>query len=136
MKLFLDTNILLDGYFQRTGAVASDAVIAKCDGTTHSGWIAWHTLSNAFYLVRGHSKSAPTALQFIEDILSWAELAETTKADAQQAAGSGMKDFEDALQYAAAIACAADVIITRNTADFKTSVIPVMTPEEFLAAFP
>ena len=55
MKLFLDTNILLDGYFQRTGAASSDAVIAKCDGMVHSGWIAWHTLSNAFYLVREHS---------------------------------------------------------------------------------
>jgi hypothetical protein len=46
VKLFLDTNVLLDGYFQRAGAAASDQVIALCDGVHHSGWIAWHTLSN------------------------------------------------------------------------------------------
>jgi len=45
-----------------------------------------------------------------------------------------MRDFEDALQLAAAVACGAGVILTRNTADFKASPIPVMTPEEFLAS--
>ena len=136
MRLFLDTNVLLDGYFQRAGAAASDAVIARCDGATLSGTIAWHTLSNAFYLVRGHSKSTATALQFINDLLTWADVAQTSKADALWAVQSGMSDFEDALQLSAAISCSADVVITRNTTDFKTSTIPVMTPEEFLAAQP
>lgn len=136
MRLFLDTNVLLDGYFQRTGAAASDVLITRCDGTTLSGIIAWHTLSNAFYLVRGHSKSAATAFQFITDLLSWAEVAVTTKADALRAAQSGMNDFEDDLQLSAATACSADIVVTRNTTDFKSSPIPVMTPEEFLAAYP
>lgn len=132
MKLFLDANVLLDGYYQRTGAAASDQVIALCDGVTHSGWIAWHTLSNTFYLVRGHSRSKPTALQFVSDLLSWADVAETTKADARQATLSGMNDFEDALQLAAALACGADIVVTRNTADFKMSPLPVMTPDQVI----
>ena len=133
MKLFLDANVLLDGYYQRAGAAASDQVIALCDGVAHSGWIAWHTLSNVFYLVRGHSKSSQTALQFVSDSLTWADVAETGKADALNAVGSGMNDFEDALQVAAALACGADIIVTRNTADFKASPLPVMTPERCLA---
>lgn len=133
MKLFLDANVLLDGYYRRAGAATSDQVIALCDGVTHSGWIAWHTLSNVFYLVRGHAKSSSTALQFVTDLLAWVEVAETGKADAILAAGSGMNDFEDALQLAAAFACGADIIVTRNTADFKTSPLPVMTPEQLLA---
>jgi predicted nucleic acid-binding protein len=136
MTLFLDTNVLLDGYFQRVGAAASDALIARCDGATLSGTIAWHTLSNAFYLVRGHSKSSAIAFQFITDLLAWAEVAQTAKADALWALKSGVSDFEDALQLSAAISCAADVVITRNTSDFKSSAVPVMTPEEFLAANP
>jgi len=134
MRLFLDTNVLLDGYFQRAGATASDALIAQCDGTVLSGTIAWHSLSNAFYLVRGHSRSADTAIEFITDLLAWAEVALTSKADALWAVQSGMIDFEDALQLAAAISSSADLVITRNTTDFKSSTIPVMTPEEFLAA--
>lgn len=133
MKLFLDANVLLDGYFQRAGAQASDQVIALCDGVTHSGWVAWHTLSNTFYLVRGHSKSKLTALQFVSDLLTWADVAETAKTDALQATLSGMSDFEDALQLAAALACGADIIVTRNLVDFKTSQLPVMTPDEVIA---
>ncbi len=47
----------------------------------------------------------------------------------------GITDFEDSLQMAAAIAGAADVFVTRNTADFSGSTIPVMTPEVFLTTF-
>ena len=133
MRVFFDTNVLLDGYFQRAGSDASERAILLCSGDTHEGWIAWHTLSNAFYLVRAHSKSAPTAFQFITDLLAWTEVSATTKPDALAAVSSGMADFEDALQVAAATACAADIILTRNTNDFKASAIPVMTPEEFLA---
>ena len=128
--------MLLDGYFQRDGAATSDAIIVKCDGATHSGTIAWHTLSNAFYLVRGHSKSTATAMQFIADLLAWADVAETSKADALWAVHAGLNDFEDALQLSAAISITADIVITRNTTDFKKSSIPVMTPEEFLLAYP
>jgi predicted nucleic acid-binding protein len=133
VKVFLDTNVLLDGFFQRAGAVASDQVIALCDGVTHSGWIAWHTLSNIFYLVRGHSRSEQIALQFVSDLLSWSEVAVTGKPEALHATQAGMNDFEDALQVAAAVSCGASVIVTRNTKDFQASPIPVMTPEQFLA---
>ena len=136
MRLFLDTNVLLDGYFQRSGAAASNAVIMRCDRSRDSGWIAWHSLSNAYYLVRGHSRSTSTALQYINDLLVWAEVPQTGRGDALWAVQSGLSDFEDALQLAAAACCGADVLITRNTTDFKASPIPVMTPEEFLAAHP
>lgn len=134
MKLFLDTNVILDGYFQRTGAAASCAVISLCDRANFSGTIAWHTLSNVFYLVRGHSKSTATAVRFIVDLLAWADVAVTSKADAVWAVQSGLKDFEDALQLASAMSCSADALVTRNTGDFKSAAIPVMTPEELLAA--
>jgi hypothetical protein len=108
-------------------------VIALCDGVNHSGWIAWHTLSNIFYLVRGHSRSAQPALQFVSDLLSWSEVAVTGKPEALQAILAGMNDFEDALQVAAAVSCGASASVTRNPKDFQASPIPVMTPEQFLA---
>lgn len=133
MRLFLDANVLLDGYYQRAGAAASDQVIALCDSIHHSGWTAWHTLSNVFYLVRGHSKSTPLAKQFVSDLLAWADVAVVGKAEAIQAISFAMTDFEDAMQLASAISCGADVIVTRNTADFRASPITVMTPEGLLA---
>jgi hypothetical protein len=43
-----------------------------------------------------------------------------------------LSDIEDAMQIAAAIACRANVIVTRNVGDFSTSPIAVMTPEDYV----
>jgi predicted nucleic acid-binding protein len=45
---------------------------------------------------------------------------------------SGLNDFEDAVQYYAALSAKADVIVTRNIKDYKQSTIPVLTAEQFL----
>jgi hypothetical protein len=50
----------------------------------------------------------------------------------QQAVDSAFSDFEDAVQYYAAISAKADVIVTRNIKDYKQSTIPVLTAEQFL----
>lgn len=42
------------------------------------------------------------------------------------------KDFEDCLQLQCAINFKADYIVTRNVADFKSSKIPAITPQDFL----
>jgi hypothetical protein len=52
------------------------------------------------------------------------------------ALNSDFKDFEDALQnYAAEINGEVNVIITRNTKDYKKSNLAVMNPKEFLDRF-
>lgn len=56
--------------------------------------------------------------------------------DASAWRSSGLADFEDALQVGCAVAGRADVVVTRNLADFAGSSVPVMTPESFLAAYP
>ena len=46
---------------------------------------------------------------------------------------SNFKDFEDAVQYYAAVQSKAGCIITRNKSDYADGLIPALTPEEFLA---
>ena len=41
-------------------------------------------------------------------------------------------DFEDAVQYAAGESISVDYIITRNTSDFISAILPVVTPDDFL----
>jgi len=49
------------------------------------------------------------------------------------ALNSDFKDFEDALQnYAAELSGEINLIITRNTKDYKKSNLGVMSPEDFL----
>jgi predicted nucleic acid-binding protein len=48
------------------------------------------------------------------------------------AIASDFKDFEDAIQYACALAHNLTTIITRNIKDYKKATIKVLTPETFL----
>lgn len=48
------------------------------------------------------------------------------------ALNSDLKDFEDAVQYFAAKAIGANVIITRNLKDYSYADIPILTAEQFL----
>ena len=43
-------------------------------------------------------------------------------------------DYEDAVVHEAAVAVDADAIVTRNGADFVSSIVPIFTPDELLAA--
>ena len=50
-----------------------------------------------------------------------------------QALNSKFKDFEDALQnYSAEVSENIDVVITRNTKDYKNSNLSIMTPETYI----
>ena len=131
MRIFPDTNILLDVYLNRPGMAESARVISACGEPWNESFVAVHTLSNAFYIIErqlDHNK----AWEFIRDILAWVEVADIPTTDAKRTLQMGMRDFEDALQIAAAGYCGADVIVTRNLKDFhgKTG-IPVVLPENF-----
>jgi len=130
MRLLLDINILLDVAFQRPGARASAALIARC-GREHEAWLAWHTLATLAYLIE-RQQSAAAAREFLRGLLGWTDVAPATRADAMAALDWPMPDYEDALQAAAAVACGAQAIITRNTRDFRASPVASMTPEVFL----
>jgi PIN domain len=129
MRLLLDINILLDVAFQRPGEPATSQVIARC-GREHEAWLAWHSVATLAYLIE-RQHSAAQARDFVRSLLVWADVAVTQRSDAQQALDWPIPDCEDALQAAAAVACGAQIIITRNVRDFKGSPVPAMTPEVF-----
>lgn len=136
MRVFLDTNILLDGLLNRPRLVAeSEAVILRCDTAGDSMFIAWHGLATAYYLLK-RGRTEAEAMQEIDKILSWARVADASDLGARRARSLGFGDFEDALQAASAEACLADWIVTRNANDFAKSTIPALTPQEFLLRFP
>lgn len=135
MRVFLDTNILLDVLLNRTAFVAdSEAVILRCERDGHPMFIAWHGLATAYYLLR-RGRSTTDALLEVDKILSWARVAEAGDGHARKARGLGFGDFEDALQAVSAEACTADCIVTRNTSDFVRSTVAALTPQQFLERF-
>ena len=130
MRLLIDINVLLDVALQRPGAPASARLLGLC-GRQHEAWLAWHSIATLAYLIE-RQQSAISGRDFIRGMLDWADVAHTGKADALAALDLPMGDFEDALQVAAAMACGAQFVITRNQRDFKNSPIPALSPDVFL----
>ena len=104
MRIFLDTNVLLNVYLKRVGEPGSAAVIGACGQPWNEGFVAVHTLSNAFYLIE-RQRTRAEAWEFIRDVLAWAGVAEITTADAARTQAMNMSDFEDAFvaPYAAPV---------------------------------
>jgi hypothetical protein len=95
---------------------------------------AWHTISNFYYLIapaRGRSGTWTSLLE----LTRFVEVARTTTERPRYAAHLEMKDFEDAMQAAAAAACGAEVIATRNVRGCSKSPIRVERPGWLLAEF-
>jgi len=46
---------------------------------------------------------------------------------------SEFNDFEDSLQYFTSLEFGYEIIISRNQKDFKNSILPVLSPDQFLA---
>ena len=134
MRLLIDINVLLDVALQRPGGPAAARLLALC-GRQHEGWLAWHSVATLAYLIE-RQRSAISGRDFIRSMLVWADVAKTGRPDALAALELPMRDFEDALQVAAAMACGAQFIITRNERDFKASPVPALNPEAFLRKYP
>src|SRR5262249_39216747 len=88
--------------------------------------VAWHSLPNCAYLLKDSGR------KFLNRLLQIVEVAPVRTADARKALTLPIADVEDAFQAAAALAWSADVIITRNTADYRRSPIPAVKPAAFL----
>ncbi len=129
MRLFIDTDILLDVLLNRRPHVeASGKVMDWAEANPGMAAVSWHGLANLHYL------SKIGAEDFIEDLIGFAEIPGTGSEHMRQALDLRFKDLEDAMQVAAALLFGAQVIVTRNTRDFKDSPIKAVTPEAALKA--
>ena len=131
MKVLLDTDVIIDVALDRQSHVEFSASIIDL-AETHkiNAYIAWHSIANFYYLVSSASGDKKTRL-FIKQLLKFTVVAETTTSDTIFALDSHLKDFEDAMQVAAAKKCSAEYIITRNIKHFKGGIIPAVTPKQF-----
>ena len=73
-----------------------------------------------------------SARDFIVELTRFVEVATTDTEAIRYAAGLPMGDFEDAMQVAAARACGARHIVTRNVRDYERSPIRAIDPQEAL----
>ena len=127
MRVLRDTGILLDVALCRPGFfTGSAAVLQWAESEPGRAAVAWHSIANLSYLLR------PDARLFMRDLLEFVDISPTGTEAVVQAIGFPMNDIEDALQAAAALAFGATCIVTRNTADYRRSPVPALSPAKFL----
>lgn len=134
MRVFLDTNILLDIVEQRLPFyTASQAVLDECDQRGFEIFVAWHGIATVFFIT-ARKRGEVYALEMIRDLLNWATVATVGQDEAREALGYGITDYEDALIAAAAAASGVDWLVTRDEAGFLRvrGPVPPITPGDFL----
>lgn len=99
-----------------------------------TAFVAWHSLSNFYYLV-SPTRGKHQTKDFLLDLTRFIHVAPTTTESLLFAGGLNMRDFEDAMQVAAAVACQAGIIATRNLRDYARSPIRAAEPKMVMAQF-
>lgn len=130
--IFVDTNIVIDLLAKRVPFYKeAQDLFTLSDKKEVQLHISSLTFANAYYAIVRHykyvdAKKYLAKFKILVNILSLEDKA------IELALASEFNDFEDGLQYFVAMDNNADVIITRNKKDFKSSKIPVMTAGEYL----
>ena len=132
MRLFLDTNIVIDllsgrqpfcENAEKIFELASDENITLC--------MASVSFTNIYYILR--RQKITDILNLFDNLLQIVSVLPSDENVIQSSVHSDFSDFEDAVQYYTALNNQATCIITRNKKDFLLSEIPVYTPTEFLS---
>ena len=134
MKIFLDTNVLLDLYFPERGGmeeVATIIDIPRHDDHTRVYFSILSVANTAYSLRKRVGKEAST--KCLKELFKAVNTLPMNDMCYYDALRSDNPDFEDALQIACADYGNCDVIITRDLKHFGPYTdIPVYTPKEFI----
>lgn len=131
--ILLDNDVLIDIALDRhPHSVPAAELLDAIESGMDTACIAWHSVSNLFYLV-SPTRGGMRTRDFIVELTRFVGVAATDTDGIRYAAALPMSDFEDAMQVAAARACRARCIVTRNIRDYERSPIPAVSPQEALA---
>ena len=132
-KLFIDSDVLLDLLLDREPFSENTAdLIEKSIETDVKLCSSLLSIANMHYIIGRleNKKKADLKIQKILKIVSIENLGQSV---IDKAIKSKFKDFEDSIQNFCAIDAGHEIIITRNTKDYKESKLSVFTPREYLA---
>lgn len=132
MVILVDTNVIIDFLATREPFFeASSKVIAKCASGELTGYIAFHSIPNLWYILRKIPEDMRR--KWLIDVCEFLTVAGVNHDEVLRAIRmTKFKDFEDCLQDRCAKNVGAKYIVTRNAADFSNSEVPAISPEDFL----
>ena len=133
MTVFLDSNIILDILLKNEELYKeSQQLLNLADNHKIDFFISAASITDIFYIVNKKIKDKEKTKEHIKLLLELVSIAGVDESCIMNALNSSWKDFEDAVQYESSVQIQADYLVTRNTKDFKTSFVEVITPSAFL----
>jgi len=131
--ILIDINILLDVLQKREPFYDISAhLLASVETGRVRGYVAAHSITTLFYLVK-NDRSSAEARATITNLLQFIKIAPVDQSTIEQALNLDYRDYEDAVQMISAVQCKADCLITRNVKDYQPALLPVLQPVEFLS---
>ena len=131
-SVLIDLNILLDVLQKREPFYEiSAALLATVETGRVKGFVAAHSITTLFYLIR-KDRSAAEARATITNLMQFIKIAPVDQSTIEQALNLDYGDYEDAVQMISAVQCKADYLITRNVKDYQPALLTVLKPVEFL----
>lgn len=131
VKVFLDTNIIIDALCNREAGEEAQIVLDMGVRGEITLFCTSLTIANCIYNCR-KSLGKDVVTVIMKKLCSFIHVSPLTQQETDLAFSLQAIDFEDALQYSSALAINADVILTRNAKHFDYSDIKVMDCQSFL----
>lgn len=135
MKVFIDTNILVDVLEQRQPFYLHSAnIIEHGILGDYILVVSPLTIINTLYITR-KTLGKDIAKEKIMQLLTYCEIAPMTEKEMLTALSMQNQDTEDNLQYCSAESAQCDVIITRNPKDFPIINNNILVPQDFITKY-
>lgn len=131
MKIFVDTNVLLDTIVPRQNrqfTVDSGLFLSLRDTKDYELCVSTLSLATCAFYLRD-KEGVHRRMKLLTDRMT---ILDTRASDFQSAMASGENDVEDAMQFSVAASNNCDLIVTRDKLGFRKSPVPFMTPDEVL----
>jgi predicted nucleic acid-binding protein len=132
-KVLIDTDVILDFFFDREPFSDQAArILSMAESGNIRASVTPVIISNTYDLLR-QTASHDKVIRQLRRLLTIVHVLTMSHECVLKALDSGFTDFEDALQNAAAVLAGdVQVIVTRNTRDYRKSTLGVLTPEQYL----
>ena len=134
MKVFLDTNILIDYVDHREKRVYAGLILSMADEGLITLFASYLFYANMGYILR--KRTQEERYRLIREARAMATVLPCDTEQLDVALAHPVKDYEDMLQYQCALAAGCDVVVTNNKKNFhEFCKLPFLTSEEFLLQF-
>ena len=136
MKLLIDTNILLDVLLKREPFYYKAVeVLELVQYDNVQEYVSAAAVTDIYYIAYKYLKDKELVRQLLKRLMGIVSIAAVSEKEIEEALELAWNDFEDSVQYAAALLNEMDGIVTRNPKDYKRADMKVWSPEQVLQKF-